>query len=162
MSLMLANAAIPVFFPQPLLMLAALVPIVVVEGFLLKRTLGVSYREVLAANVLSTACGIPLAFLAILCLDAGLTRGENGWLQLGFSSSILSRGLQHWWILPLAILAVALPCFALSVFVEGRYFRRRVRPVDTRILWAAVVRANGYSYAVLLAIDCLWLRAQVL
>jgi hypothetical protein len=61
----LANVTVPILFPQPLLMLVALLPIVVVETLALRRRLGVDYRQVFAANLVSTLFGIPLAFLNI-------------------------------------------------------------------------------------------------
>jgi hypothetical protein len=161
MTPMLANVAVPVFFPQPLLMLLALIPIVAVETLSLRRQFAVSYREVLTANVLSTLCGLPVAFLAIVLFDVALSGGDSSWWQVGLSSRIISHDLHHWWILPLAMLSVIVPCFALSVFLEGRYLGRETTRVRGRALWFAVIRAHCYSYLVLLALDCLWFTAKI-
>jgi hypothetical protein len=157
----LANAAIPVFFPQPLFMLVVLVPVCAIEAFVLRRSFPVSYGQVFNANLISTLCGIPIAYLSIIIFDILLMRDDRSWWSVGLTSRVISHDLHHWWILPSAMFAVLIPCFLLSIYLEGLYLRPRVTSISGKTLWFAVTKANCYSYLALLAIDCLWFKAKI-
>ena len=145
---LLANVATPVFFPQPVLACAALVPIIVIETCTLKQSAAFRWRDVSVANVLSTILGIPVAFLSIAVLGAGF-------------GIILD---QLYATLPAVILflaAVVVPCFALSVYLEGHYLRSKVQGVGGRAFWFAVFRAHCYSYLALLLLYGAWLSYRL-
>jgi len=59
------------------------------------------------------------------------------------------------------LFAALVPCFALSVFLEGNYLRRRVRDVNERSFWFAVMRAHCYSYLALLVLYCSWISFRI-
>ncbi len=59
------------------------------------------------------------------------------------------------------VFVVAVPCFALSVLIEGNCLQRRAKNVSARTFWSAVIKANSYSYLLLLFLDCVWLRAKL-
>jgi hypothetical protein len=156
MTSILANVAVPMFFPQPLLMLAALVPVILVESMSLRRPLAVGFREVCQANALSTLAGLPMACLGIVGFNVLLTGADGEWARMGLAWRIISDDLHNWWILPLAMTAIVLPCFVLSVVIEGRFLARNPAIKSRPGFWRAVVRAHVFSYLMLLALDCLW------
>src|SRR5438309_1805886 len=93
---MLANIGIPMIFIQWPLMLCALIPIIAAEALLIRRWLTLSYRDAFVgttkANLLSTAVGVPLAWLAMLAVEfatvlpLGLAAEKWHW---GFESPVL-------------------------------------------------------------------------
>jgi hypothetical protein len=144
---MLANVAVPLFFLQPVLALLALMPIIAIEAFLLHRQAIVTWRDVSLANVFSTIAGIPLAFVSV---------GVLGFVFQVFLDKNYAR-------LPdvvLVLLAVTVPCFALSVCLEGWYLRSRVTGLSGPSFWFAVTKAHCYSYLVLLGVYCIWIAAR--
>lgn len=154
--MLFANIAIPVLFPQPLLMIIALIPVVVVETLALRSQFKFTALQIFKANLISTLWGLPLALISIAIFNFASTRGE-----VAFPFSIMSDEFHHAFIFPLAIAAVIIPCFILSIWIEGRYLSRRIGTVADRTFWSNVIRAHCYSYLVLLALDLLWLRFRI-
>ncbi len=143
-----ANVATPVFFPQPVLACIALVPIIVIETRTLKQRAPFRWRDVSVANVLSTLLGIPVAFLSIAVLGAGFGIIVDQ-LYATLPTVILFLG------------AVVVPCFALSVYLEGCYLRSKVQGVGGRAFWFAVLKAHFYSYLALLLMYGAWLSYRM-
>ena len=69
----LANIGVPMIFIHWPLMVCALVPVIIVEAWVIRRRLSLSVGEVWVgvgkANLLSTFVGVPLAWLAMLALE---------------------------------------------------------------------------------------------
>jgi hypothetical protein len=148
MTAILANVGVPLFFPQPLLALIALLPIVGVETVILRRAGSVRVRDVFIANVFSAIWGVPLAFISVLVL------GYSTGAMLDTTYSTLLD-------VTLVMLTLVVPCWALSVYLEGWYLRPRVTGVSGRAFWLVVARAQCYSYLVLLVVYCLWVTIQL-
>jgi hypothetical protein len=103
---------------------------------------------VFLANLFSAILG---GFLAILCLVA-----------LGETFNIfISKDGTPFWVVFLMIVAVVVPCFILSVFLEGAYLRDRAKESSDRAFWLSVTRAHCYSYLLLVGLDCLWISAKI-
>jgi hypothetical protein len=98
MPLMLANVAVPVLFPQPILMIAALLLVVPVETLLLRRGFSFRAKDVFTANVYSTLWGIPVAYLVLALFGIVQARGQLPWAGVGFMSRVASTDAHHWWI----------------------------------------------------------------
>ncbi|HEY2344210.1 MAG TPA: hypothetical protein VGH90_14295, partial [Chthoniobacteraceae bacterium] len=73
----LANIGVPMITVQWPLMIAALVPVIIVESLLIRRWIPLSYREAFegcsAANALSTFVGVPLAWLAMFLVQLAVS-----------------------------------------------------------------------------------------
>jgi hypothetical protein len=147
MTTIVANVAVPLFFPQPLLALIALLPIVGVETMILRRAGEVRVRDVFIANLFSAIWGVPVAVVSAMVLyyssGVGLDTSNPTLLGVG-----------------LVMLVLIVPCLVLSVWLEGWYLRPRVSGVTGRSFWFVVARAQCYSYLVLLVVYCLWLIIQ--
>ena len=151
MSVIVANVAVPVLFPHPLVAVAALVPVVGLEALMLRKRVGVTLSQAFTANLLSALWGVPVAFACIFVLGAGFE------LFIDANDGSLLRVL-------LVFLGVVLPCFVLSVLLEGWYLQRRAdgdSRVSDRAFWFAVVRAHCYSYLLPLSLDCLRIRMKL-
>jgi hypothetical protein len=157
----LANVAVSVFFPQPVLMVGALVLVAAVEMLALRRPVGASYSQVLSANALSTLVGIPIALIWFAVFSGTLTQETCGW----WTVDLLSRGSladkDAWLILGFLRLGGLLPCFALSIYLEGRYLVRKMPIAPRRSFWLSVIKAHCYSYSVLLCLDLLWSTMKI-
>lgn len=131
-----ADAGIPMIaFTWPL-MLALLIPVIVTEGLLCKKWLGLRTWEAMksnaCANLLSTVIGIPLAWAVMFAVEIGTS---------GLAS--MSSPIQNWhsplanvvfvllgaawlgpvegkdvWIIPAATLALLIPFFFASYGIE--------------------------------------------
>lgn len=152
----LANVAVPMLFPQPWLMLLALVPVVGVEFAILRRRLPIRLGHVLAANLVSTLCGLPVAWCSLGVFGMVLRQDDPEWGRLGWSGHVATHALHNFWILPAAMLSVVIPCFLLSVSIEGWILAWRLKVSGWTALWGPLVRAHVFSYLLLLALDCLW------
>jgi len=156
MSPPLANIALPVIFPQPLLMLAMLLPIVGVEALTLRRRFAVPYGGVFEANLISTIIGIPISFLWISLCNWLINDSTGGWGTIDLISRASLTDLDALWVLSALVVGVIVPCFALSVLVEGHLLQARLGIVSDRSFWYRLIRAHCYSYLVLLAANFLW------
>lgn len=158
---LLANVAVPLLFPQPLLMALALLVVVPVETLLLRGTCRFSLKDVFAANVYSTLWGLPVAYLVLALFGVLHAQGEPPWAGVGFTSHVASTDDHHWWILPLAMFVVLVPCYVLSVVLESRFLGRLSSAPERSALTRSLARANLSSYLVLLGLDALWFSYQL-
>jgi len=156
MSPPLANIALPVIFPQPLLMLAMLLPIVGVEALTLRRKFAVPYGGVFEANLISTIIGIPISFLSISLYNSVINDATGGWGTIDLISRASLTDLDALWVLAALMVGVIAHCFVLSVLVEGHLLHERLGIVPNRSFWYGLIRAHCYSYLVLLAANFLW------
>lgn len=178
---MLANVGVPVIFIHWPLMLCALVPVIILEALLIRRWLALSLRDAFVgvgkANVFSTLVGVPLAWLAMLAMEFAVTvpfrlaaakwKWElDGpvWQVLGFLLSVAwlvpAEGYLHWMV-PAAVALLLVPCFYLSVVLEGRSCTRTWTTVDPARVRRGVFAANLASYALLFVLACGWVTFEL-
>lgn len=176
----LANAGLPMLLVVWPLSICAILPVIALESWVINRTLNVGWRtaiiQMTKANVLSTLVGIPLAWIASVALDYSLSYfvvevigspfypprslGDLGrtilsapWLG-GFSTG------GHWRI-PVATIALLVPCFFASFWSEAWYVARILSPTAPKEARRAVWNANLLSYIMLLTASITWLLAGV-
>ncbi len=133
---LLANAGIPmIFFTFPAMMML-LIPIVIIEGLLCRKWLGLSTWEALksnaVSNLVSTIVGVPLAWAIMLGVEFG-TMGlvARTDANLNWDSPLLKAVLfflgsawigppqdSNMWIVPAAIVALLVPFFFASYGTE--------------------------------------------
>ena len=173
--LLLAPSAAFADFGLPMLAMAwplftfAIVPVILLESYILKRHLNIDWRTAVInmsiANIYSTILGIPVAWIASLMLQIGLqgviTKAFD--LQVyppeflnSFGKMLLTpawlgpwRGAQSSWIVagPLSILLI--PFFFASYWLEAKYAVRALQPENPVLVRNAVWRANIISYLAL-------------
>jgi hypothetical protein len=145
---LLANVAVPLFFPQPLLALVVLIPIIAIEKLMLCQQTEVRWRDVSVANIFSTILGIPLGIGSVMLLGFGF-------------NVVLDKDYSRLSDVILVLLAAIIPCFALSVYVEGSYLRPRAVGLSGRSFWFAIMRVHCFSYLALLLCYCLWISTKI-
>lgn len=131
---LLADAGVPMIALTWPIMLILLIPIIVTEGLLCKKWLGLSTWQAMKANtlsnLLSTVIGVPLAWGAMLGFEV---------LSLGFLGSPIQKlpspiadaisvllgsawvgpvGTNDSWVIPVAALVLLVPFFFVSYGVE--------------------------------------------
>jgi hypothetical protein len=177
----LANVGLPMIFIQWPLMLCALVPVIVVEGLLIRRWVPLSYRDAFLgigkANLFSTLVGVPLAWLVMFALEfavmlpLGLAAEKwkwevHGavWQVLGFLISAAwlgpAQGQLHWMV-PAAVALSLVPCFYLSVVLERRSCTRTWAAADPSRVRRGVFAVNLASYALLFILACGWMTFEL-
>jgi hypothetical protein len=177
----LANAGLPMIFIYWPLMLCALVPVIILEGLLIRRWVPLALRDAFLgvgkANVFSTLVGVPLAWLAMLALEfavmlpVGLAAEKwkwelDGpvWLVLGFLFSVawLAPAEDHLhWMVPGAVVLLLVPCFFLSVALERRTCMRTWAAADPGRVRRGVFAVNLASYALLFVLACGWVSIEL-
>jgi hypothetical protein len=135
-----ANVAVPIVFPDPLVGLLVLVPIVVIETLVLGRPLGLQVGAVFVANLCSSILGWLLCAVALTThMSLSVSQGH-----------ITPVDVQVMWA------RVLVPCFILSVLLEGAYLRRRATGAPRRAFWFAIIKAHFFSYLFLIGFECLF------
>jgi hypothetical protein len=164
---MLANVALPAFFPHSIATLVGIFILAAIEGWFLKRRLKLDYRsafwESAAANWKSTLVGIPFAWLLFLIggipLSMGISAlpGETHPL----TSATLAHTMLYGGMIPtvwsplgqaLASLIMLIPYYFGSVWIECRTLRKRLPDHDPNEISKAVIRGNLTTYAIFLVV----------
>lgn len=162
---MLANVAIPTFFPHWIAGLFALCPIVALEAAIVSRRLSIPYAWALtacgSANVRSTLVGIPVAYFVSLfitipfglVMDQFINRDSNfGRFLFGV---FLFGGTQE--NVPekaalFATLVLLVPYYYASVRIECRIMQKHLPTIEPAKIRSATIAMNRASYAILLLI----------
>jgi hypothetical protein len=161
-------------------MVALLIPIIVIEGLLCKRWLGLSAWEALkanaASNVVSTIIGIPFAWFVMLAISFA-TRSVDQ--RIFESRSLIAKAVAFFlssawigpvdnprnsWIIAAATLALLVPFFLASYATEYfviRFISERVgsewENIPPKTLRLSVRNANLVTYGLMFMGTTIWL-----
>jgi len=163
-------------------MLILLIPIIVIEGLLCKKWLGLTTWQAMKSNALSnlvsTVIGIPVAWLLMFGIEilAGLllirTTALDNWhsplanviLVIVGSAWIGPLEGQGMWLIPAVTLVLLVPFFFASYWIEYRVIKFMVgRPkhglpvLDYPRVRIAVRNANLVTYGAMFLAASLWL-----
>lgn len=145
--------------------LLMLIPVILIETWIFKKETGekirTSWKDIAAANVISTIAGYPLAWLLQFVVQLGLMlfiptvigdkvpQINNPVLQsLSFifgAAWLMPVESQFWWMIPCAGMVSLVPAYFISVFIEFKVIQRR-SPRNFSATKRAVSRANIGSY----------------
>lgn len=159
-----ANAGLPMIFLGLPFLIAALIPVAVIEGLVYHRELSCSLKRSLAgssaANIVSTLIGYPLAWtlqVAVMMAVGGIMflffRDSNPpdfleYIFFPLSSAWLMPGAMTWQIF-LAGLIGLVPAFFVSFWCEWRLLKRLWKDIDPQLIRRAVWKANTTTYLIL-------------
>lgn len=165
-----ADAGVPMLFVTFPAMVLALVPVVLLESFvlvrILKRRASSLVKSATIANVVSTIIGIPLTWVLLVALEwitggdavHGFTAPLQKFLAVTWQAPwLLPYEGDLYWMVPTASLSLLVPFFFASYLIEApivAHFEREVPRAEVR---AAVFRANLASYAGLAVFNVAWL-----
>jgi hypothetical protein len=159
-----ANVGVPmvaVFLP-PLWL--SLIPIIAVEAWVVKRKLELPVSRSLSAvalgNVLSSIVGIPLMWGVLATIEAVFADEARGLDTIGrrvYAVTVQAPWLLPYesdlrWMIPSALLVLAVPAYLLSVLIEWRVLLPFVA-TDRRLqVLRATAVANAASYGLLVVL----------
>jgi len=140
-----------------------LIPIIVVEGWVARKLVGLTFKQGLmasaAANAFSTFVGLPLTWGLLAGVEIVATRGGHAYGIRTVWGKILTVTLQApWlmpyesdldWMIPAAAIVLLFPFFFMSVFTERWLFlkiSRCSKELASRWSWVA----NGVTYSLIL------------
>ena len=176
-----ADIGVPMIFATLPAMLVALVPIIVVEGVILGKRLGLRFAQIVwpsaLANIVSTIVGMPITW-GILFVFEAVTSGPGSRLPWTiqkilyatiWSAWLPPEGPSLYWIGPAATLSLMVPFFLASWLLESEVLWRTLlragsvpAPGLLPRVRAAALRANAASYAGLALFVLAWLVTSVL
>ena len=148
---------VAVFLPP---MWLALIPIILLEAALLARMLSASFGRALLpstiGNVVTAIVGVPLTWLALAIAElvcCGTARGLGTIGAKAYAVTVQAPWLIPYeqdlgWMIPIALVVIAIPCLVVTVAVEG-LVNRRFFPNEARQVWKATWLVNAASYAML-------------
>lgn len=177
-----ADMGLPIIVLTWPAMVILLVPVILIEGFLCKRWLGLKTWQAIktnaVSNLVSTIIGIPVAWAVMLAIEFGTMGlvGESNALQnwhspianvifFLFSSAWLNPDLgESAWVIPAATLVLLIPFFFASYWIEYRVVRRMIggpdggKPNLSEPRIRTVVRnANLVTYGAMFLAVSVWL-----
>lgn len=170
-----ADAGVPMIFLTVPGMTLALLPIILIEAFILKRLVAISNWQSIgvsgAVNLLSTYVGLPLTW-ALLVFVQLITGGDGVPRVAPFWQKFLAVTWQApWlvpydkdldWMLPTATLVLLVPFYFVSVIVERLLAQRLLRQCDRATVRGAIVRGNQWTYGLLAIFVLGWLALAVM
>lgn len=159
----LADAGVPMLFLQMPVLIITLPIVIAIEAFLCRRWLNLSWKKAwwgtFLANVVSTLFGFPLLWVAMLFLPvvfhgSGVPNLTEPWLSV-YSVTVQAAWLgageeRYYWMIPTAALVLLVPAFFLTIYIEGKIYRRVFK--DSQGIPSATWRMHYISYAFLCAI----------
>jgi hypothetical protein len=167
-----ANAGVPMIFITLPGMVAALLPIIVVETLVLARKLALPSRTVLkaaaASNAASTLVGVPVAWLVLVVLQMATGGGGAYGINTPIQKLLAVTWQAPWltpyesdldWMVPAAAGALLVPFFLASWSIELRVNRWMLPDAERSRVRAATWDANLVSYVLLAVIVAGWLAA---
>jgi hypothetical protein len=178
--LLLANAGLPMFILIGPAMILLIIPVILLEWWVSLKMLQNGAKQKLlvisAANIVTTAIGWPLLYIAWIGLamalgSPGLGSGIvgihwPGWIPDSFISATLGAPWlmpyedDLWWMIPTATITFLIPCFFISVWIEGWICKRILRdPQTNRFAWFSHLASYGLLTAVALC-STFWFHAE--
>jgi len=161
-ALLFANIGLPMIFISYPLMLAAFLPVVFVESFVISKFTKLPLKESIGplfiANLATTVVGFPISWGLLLGFELLTTGGSCGPGFDNLALGILTIILESAWlcprgdvnygeiIVPLALIVSFIVAFFLSVIVEKLILVKVIDGVEKKKLKRSVWIANSVSY----------------
>jgi len=165
----LADAGLPMIFPELFVMLLGLIPIIVAEFVVSRRTFKLTPKKAsaaqVAANLASTLVGFPLVwvllFLVQLCVGGGGAYGLGTFWARAYAVTVQAPWLIPYeqdlnWMVPIAALYLLIPAFFVSVYLERwiclKFWPEQEMKRIRRFSWIA----HFVSYTVLIVLAAIY------
>ena len=149
----------------------SLLPVILVEAWVIARWLPLSPRRAVSGaalgNVISTLIGIPLMWMFLATAQlvlAGTARGLSSVGAKTYAVTVQAPWLIPYeedlkWMIPAALIVLAIPAYILSVLIEWRCLLPFVESVNKTRTLRVVATANAASYAALALLFAIVLAA---
>lgn len=132
------------------------------RGIRFDESLGRTVEVIATSNIVSTVVGIPVTWGILFGVQAITGGGRGGPSVETLVGKLLAVTWQapwllpyesaSYWMVPVAMLALLVPFFFASWFIEYQVSKRMMRGLETGVVKNAVLRANLASYALLVLV----------
>lgn len=170
-----ANAGVPMIFITLPYMIIGLIPIIIIEAYILVKKIGSSFKQTVKistiANVVSTIIGMPITWLLLVLIemvttDGGRAYGLNTPLKKFLAVTLQAPWLipyegDFYWMIPTATLSLLIPFFFASWFIEYKMAQKMLKRTDLTLVKRGVFLANVTSYTILFILTIIWLIIAV-
>jgi len=163
-----ADTGVPIIFVTLPAMVIALVPIVIIEAYVMARHLKLSFKRILKAaiwgNILSTIAGIPIAWGILVAIEIFTGGDLNSPIRKFLAVTLqapwpIPYESYLYWMISAAKLVLLVPFFFVSWWIENKVEKRILKDVQRAQLNIAVRNANLASYGLLAMIVLILLIA---
>ena len=158
-----ADIGMPMIMVLEPLFFILFLPIILVEAWVFKCHFpDASWKTLLKANFwsnfISTIAGIPFAWIISVCMMClvnfviPIHQGEGFWrycLEVTLGAAWLVSEQPSYWTGPVAILVLLIPCFYISVWIEGKSIKNTLQQYGEEQLKVVTRKANIASYGLL-------------
>lgn len=165
-----ADIGAPMIFITLPMLIIGLVPIIILETFVLMKLLRIAFKDGIKTaalmNVISTLVGIPVTWGALVFIQIFTGGGAAYGLQSPLQKFLAVTWQAPWlipyesdlyWMVPSASLVLLIPFFFASYLIEALIARKILKGFDKAVLHRSVFLANISSYAVLFVLALGWL-----
>lgn len=165
LTVVLSDAGLPMLAVLIPVFVWAIIPIVVIEGFVFRQTMPTSWSRSFGnsviANLISTVAGIPLSWGLLVAAQINFG-GGGGFLPVGSRSEMTHAlfGQVAWfppyppevlaWLVPRAVLLLTLFFLVISTLIEFVVVRKRQQQLPALVVLKGVVIANCATYGLIL------------
>ncbi|MGC2445474.1 hypothetical protein [Candidatus Binatus sp.] len=170
-----ADAGVPlvaIFLP---LLWLGLIPIIFIEALVNCRLLLIPFRRTLLpatiGNLASAIVGIPLTWVFLWAFEIFFGSllppnfmGSTGAKVLSVTIGAPWLGPNEndlWWMIPVALVVFAVPCFAVSVLIEAPINHMGLSDFPRKTIWKVTAKSNILSYLFLGVLTTLALRGDL-
>lgn len=168
---LLANAGLPALIVLAPFFLGAILPIILIESFVISRAITAPMRgrvlsAVTRANAASTIIGIPITWvLLVICqliMGGSQAAPLDGWFSRVWRITVqapwfLPYDDQPDWMIPTACAVLMIPFCLASIAIEGSVLEKRLGDAaPIKRIWRAVILANILSYIGLVGVYLGW------
>jgi hypothetical protein len=157
-----ADMGLPMLSVTLGVMAIGLIPIIVIEMFILQKKLKISLRQSIKTsfitNLISTIIGIPITWVLLVLLQVATGGGRGYGLETIFQKLLAITWQAPWlvpheselyWMVPSAELFLLIPFFFASWFIEYLIARVILKKIDKKILKHSIFIANLITYLLL-------------
>jgi len=157
-----ANMGVPMIFITLPMMLLGLLPIIAIEGFVLKKQLPLptkkAFTSAAISNIFSTLIGVPLTWGALLLIQIMTGGGTSHGIGTLFEKFLAVTWQAPWlipyekdlhWMVPTAMLFLLIPFFFVSWKTESFITAKLNKDTDPQKIKSAYLKANAITYALL-------------
>ena len=164
-----ANMGVPMLFITLPMMIVGLLPIIAVEGYIIKKRLSLkpkqAFRSAAISNVFSTFIGLPITWFVLVFLQiitgGGTSHGINTPLEKFLAVTWQAPWLvpyerEIYWMVPAAMLVLFIPFFFASWKSEAFVISKLHKDIDPQTINAACLKANAITYIMLTPVAALF------
>ncbi len=170
-----ANSGLPMILMTFPAMIFALIPIILIEAGVLKKSLNIWYKKAILsfgfANLITTIIGFPLSWGLLLGLELLTTGGSCGPGFHNIGTSIITVIMeaawicpweeQLFWMVPIAFIICLIIAYFISVWIEYVVLKRIFNAFEASKIKKIVLIANSITYSLLIVLNFIYLIFNV-